>query len=142
MWRHGGYERKAPRGERLAFSLGPVFIPRFVCRHCRRTCSRLPMCLAPRRQYLWRIQEIVLIGLSRGDSIRQISQRVRPSRRTIGRWWARLKGQFNLHSLHLRSRFAALGRWVGVGPFWAACLERMRLGEAMAWLDRAGVVVP
>ena len=29
MWRHGGYERKAPRGERLAFSLGPVFIPRF-----------------------------------------------------------------------------------------------------------------
>jgi transposase-like protein len=142
MRRHGGYERKVPRGEGMAFSLGPIPIPRFLCPQCRRTCSRLPMCLAPRRHYLWGVQEVVLIGLSVGESIRRIGQRVLPSRRTIGRWWERLKGRFDLHSLHLRSRFAELGRGVGVSAFWSGCLERMRLCEAMAWLDRDGVVVP
>ncbi len=142
MRRHGGYERKVPPGEGVALSLGAVFIPRFLCAQCRRTCSRLSMCLAPRRHYLWSVQEIVLIKLSAGDSNRRIGQMVWPSRHTIGRWWNRLKARLDIHSVHLRSRFADLGRGVGVSAFWSGCLERMRLCEAMAWLDRAGVVVP
>ena len=31
MHRHGHYERNAPRGEGMAFSLGSLFIPRFYC---------------------------------------------------------------------------------------------------------------
>ncbi len=100
------------------------------------------MCLAPRRHYPWSAQERVLVRLSAGESNRRIGQKVLPSRHTIGRWWQRLKARWDSHSLHLRGRFADLGRGVGVSAFWSGCLERMRLCEAMAWLDRAGVVVP
>ena len=48
---HGHYERNTPRGEAMAFSLGPLFIPRFYCPKCHGTRSRLPACLSPRRQY-------------------------------------------------------------------------------------------
>ena len=77
-----------------------------------------------------------------GQSIRQVAERVLPSRRTIGRWWQWLRTHFDEHALHLRSRFAELGRAVDWKAFWVSCLERMRLCEAMSWLDRAGVVVP
>jgi DNA-directed RNA polymerase subunit N (RpoN/RPB10) len=43
---HGHYERKAPRGEGLAFSLDPLLIPRFLCPWCGSGCSRLPACVA------------------------------------------------------------------------------------------------
>jgi len=53
LHRHGHYERNVPRGEGLAFSLGSLFIPRFYCPTCHGTCSQLPACLSPRRQYGW-----------------------------------------------------------------------------------------
>ena len=139
---HGHYERKTPRGEGMAFSLGPVLIPRFYCPQCRRTCSRLPECLSPRRQYWWKCQQAVLLGLILGESMREMARLLRPGRRTIGRWWQWLEAEFNVHSLHLRSRFAQLGRAVDWKAFWSLCFERMSLAEAMGWLDHAGVKVP
>ena len=142
LHRHGHYERNAPRGEGVAFSLGSLFIPRFYCPKCHGTCSRLPGCLAPRRQYWWQTQQAALEGLNCGGSIREVARRTWPSRRTLGRWWVWLRAQFDGHSLHLRSRFAQLGRAVEGKAFWSLCFERMSLGEAMGWLDRAGVSVP
>ncbi len=142
LHRHGHYERKAPRGEGLALLVGAILILRFFCPECCRTCSRLPMCLSPRRQYWWKRQQAVLECLSAGESDREVARHMRPSRRTIGRWRHRLEGKFDLHGLHLRSRFAELGRAQGWQAFWSHCLQTMSLGEAMIWLDRAGVRVP
>lgn len=142
LWRHGRYERKAPPGEGVAFALDAIFIPRFLCPHCRRSCSRLPASIAPLRQYLWKAQQAVLAGLLAGESIRQVSRRLSLSRRTISRWWQWLRRRFDVHALHLRSRFPPLGRAVDWQAFWVGCFERMGLCEAMSWLDRAGVVVP
>ena len=139
---HGHYERNPPRGESVPLLLGVLLIARFYCPKCRRTCSRLPACLSPRRQYWWRSQQAVLALLLLGASIRDVARRLKPSRRTVGRWWRWLEGGFDVHALHLRSRFPALGRAVDWKAFWLLCLERMSLGEAMGWLDQAGVRVP
>ena len=140
--RHGHYERNVPRGEGLAFVLGLLLIPRFFCPKCRDTCSRLPGCLSPQRQYRWARQQAVLEQLLLGASRRAVARRLKPSRRTIGRWWHWLAGRFDTHALHLRSRFAELGRAVDWKGFWSQCFERMSLGDAMGWLDHAGVRLP
>ena len=142
LQRHGHYERNAPRGEGMAFLLGSLFIPRFYCPKCHRTCSRLPACLSPRRQYWWEIQQAVLERLISGESIRAVARQMMAGRRTIGRWWQWLMEEFDTHSLHLRSRFPELGRAVDWKAFWLLCFDRMSLGEAMGWLDRARVSVP
>ncbi len=142
MHRHGHYERNAPRGEGMAFSLAALLVPRFYCPMCHGTCSRVPACLSPRRQYRWKRQQAVLERLLRGESIREAARQMWVGRRTIGRWRQGLVAGFDTHGLHLRSRFAALGRAVNWQAFWSLCLERMSLGEAMGWLDHAGVSVP
>ncbi len=142
LHRHGYYERNAPRGEGIAFTLWPLLIPRFYCPKCHGTCSRLPACLSPRRQYWWKTQQAVIEQLIAGGSIREVARRMLPSRRTIGRWWHRLRRPFDVHTLHLRSRFPALGQAVDWKGFWSLCFEQMGLAEAMGWLDRSGVVVP
>ena len=139
---HGHYERNVPRGEGMAFSLGSLFIPRFYCPKCRGTCSRLPACLSPRRQYWWKSQQAVLQGLLVEMSLRAAARLLWPSRRTIGRWWRWLEEAFDVHGLHLRNRFPQLGRAVDWKAFWLLCFERMSLGEAMGWLDRVEVRVP
>jgi len=126
----------------LAFLLKALFIPRFVCPQCRRTCSRLPACLAPLRQYRWKVQASVLDRLLGGASMREVAQTCSPSRRTVGRWWHWLKEHFAEHSFHLRSRFAELVRAVNFCHFWRTCLEHMALEEAMGWLEHEGVAVP
>ncbi len=140
--RHGHYERNAPRGEGIAFSLGSLFIPRFYCPKCHGTCSRLPACLSPRRQYGWKSQQAVLERLIPGESVREVARRMWPSRRTVGRWWQWLEGRFDEQAFHLRSRYSQLGRAVDWKAFWSLCFERMSLSEAMGWLDRVGVIVP
>ena len=84
----------------------------------------------------------MLQGLLVGMSFRAVARSLWPSRRTIGRWWRCLRARFDVHSFHLRSRFAALGRAVDWKAFWSLCFERMSLGEAMGWLDRVEVDVP
>jgi hypothetical protein len=139
---HGHYDRNVPRGEGLALALGLLIILRFFCPGCGGTCSRLPSCLSPWRQYWWKSQQAVLERLSAGESVRKVTREMPPSRRTIGRWCRWLQGGFDLHGLHLRSRFAELGRAQGWRAFWSLCLQSLSLSEAMGWLDRQGVSVP
>jgi len=139
---HGHYERNPPRGEGLAFSLGQLLILRFCCPCCRRTCSRLPACLSPWRQYWWQTQQAVLAWLLTGASYRAAAAQACPSRRTIGRWWRRLEARFEVHAMHLRSRFPSLGRAPGCRGFWSLCLTQMSLSVAMGWLDQMEVSVP
>ena len=63
VWRHGHYRRKTDREGQEGVYLDPVPIPRFYCRHCQATCSRLPGCIAPRRWYSWLVQQAVLAVL-------------------------------------------------------------------------------
>jgi len=142
VWRHGHYLRKADREGEAGVYLDPVPIPRFYCRNCEATFSSLPACIAPRRWYLWAVQQAVLDLLLSGYSLYKVAQMCRPGRRTIGRWWRRLKSRFQEHSFHLRSRFSELGRHLCLSSFWLACLERMSLADAMGWLERDGVVIP
>jgi transposase-like protein len=137
LWHHGCYERKADRpGARADVSLNPVPVCRFMCQGCGHTCSRLPLCIAPRRWYDWDIQQRVLQWLMSELSLHQVSERARLDRRTVRRWWEWLESCTETFSFHLRSRFPELGRagddWQA---FWQACLNLMPLSEAMAWLD-------
>ncbi len=139
---HGHYERNPPKGEGLAFLLGMLIILRFFCPNCRRTCSRLPGCLSPRRHYWWKSQQGVLKLLLSGGSFHAVASKTQPSRQTIGRWWRRLNECFECYTLHLRSRFPSLGRTTGGKDFWSHCFDVMSLAEAMGWLDHEGVNVP
>ena len=142
MHRHGHYERNVPRGEGMARLLGSLFIPRFYCPKCQGTCSRLPACLSPRRQYWWKTQQAVFEGLLKGASIRELARGLWPSRRTIGRWWRALQARFDELSFSLRSRFPQLGRAEDGKAFWSNCFEQMSLAMAMSQLDQAGISVP
>jgi transposase-like protein len=141
-WCHGCYFRQSDRESPGRESLNPVPIPRFRCPHCNRTCSVLPECIPPRRWYLWAIQQIVLTLRLAGCSIRHISERVLPCRRTIQRWQARWKERFALHSFHLRNRIPDLGRYPELQTFWQACLLHVPLSSAMLLLNEREVVVP
>ncbi len=65
-----------------------------------------------------------------------------PCRATLRRWWKWLAVRSEDFAFHLRSRFPELGRTPDWQAFWRACLDRMPWSEAMAWLDRNGVIVP
>ena len=142
LWSHGHYLRNADREGVDGEYLDPVPILRYLCSHCWRTCSRLPSCIPPRRWYLWRIQQAALILILSGSSLRAVTQQFKPGRRTIGRWWHWLHAQYTQYSFHLRNRFPELGRHASRTTFWSACLKLMSLADAMAWLDRDGVIVP
>lgn len=142
VWVHGHYLRKADREGDGGVYLDPVPIPRYYCPHCQRTCSRLPSCIAPRRWYLWTVQQAAITFVLGGHSFRRSAGKCQPNRRTIRRWWQRMKERFTLHSFHLRNHFPALGRHASIPSFWFACLEQMSLADAMAWLDFDGVVIP
>jgi transposase-like protein len=140
-WLHGVYVRKADRSDAADGSFNPVPVCRFICRGCRRTCSRLPLAIAPRRWYDWAIQQHVLEWLLSELSLHQAAERASLDRRTVRRWWGWLKSSTELFSFNLRGRFPELGRtgddWK---TFWRAVLNLMPLCEAMAWLDRELVV--
>jgi Domain of unknown function (DUF6431) len=142
LWCHGCYERKADRQAPASKSLNPIPIPRFICFGCRRTCSRLPECIAPRRWYDWAFQQVVLLLLLSGCSLCGCSRLCNLDRRTIRRWWNELQSRRHEFELFLRARFPELGRSVDFTAFWQNCLQSMSLSQAMAWLDREGVIVP
>lgn len=142
VWRHGHYRRKADREGKDGVYLDPVPIPRFYCRHCQATCSRLPACIAPRRWYSWSVQQAVLAMLLSGLSLRKAARMSQPGRHTIGCWRRWLEGRFSRYSFHLRSHFPELGRSSSQVSFWLACFHRMSLAAAMAVLDHDGVTIP
>ncbi len=142
LWSHGHYLRNADREGVDGEYLDPVPILRYLCSHCKHTCSRLPSCIPPRRWYLWRIQQTALILILSGASLHKAARQSQPGRRTIGRWWHWIHERYAEHSLHLRNRFPELGRHASRAAFWSACFRQMSLADAMALLDRDGVTVP
>ena len=140
LWRHGCYHRKADRsagGE----SRNPVAVLRFICRECLRTCSRLPLCSAPRRWYDWAMQQVVLALLLAGCSVHLCCRCTCRARRTVRRWRDWLDDRSERFAFFLRTRFAQLGRSADRESFWRHVLDSLSLGQAMAWLDR-DLIVP
>jgi hypothetical protein len=98
--------------------------------------------VAPRRWYGWAIQQLVLQLLLVGCPGYRCAGWVGLDRRTIGRWWGWLSERSEGFALFLKARFPELGRAVDWCEFWQGCWQTMSLSQAMAWLDREGVVVP
>ena len=140
IWRHGSYTRKADRRHQGESSLNPVPILRYCCADCRRTCSRLPRCIAPRRWHDWSVQQGVLDGLLNGYSQHHCAHADAPDRRTVGRWWHWLQERGQVFEFHLRSRLPELGRVFGFNKFWRQVLDTMGLAAAMALLDQEMIV--
>ena len=135
LWLHGFYERKPDRDGPASASLNPVLVARFCCGECRRTCSRLPLCIAPHRWHPWAKQQRVLLDLLAGASLRGAALCAGVARHTARRWRDWMEAGTMTFAFVLRSRFPELGRG-GDGPgFWTACLAAMPLAEAMAWAD-------
>lgn len=141
LWGHGHYQRKADRerGE-----LNPIRIPRFLCRGCRGTCSRLPSCIAARRWYAWSVQQGVLMSLLCGSSLAQCARQwvQGPAVRTIRRWWRWLRERHESFAFHLRAHQPEWGRAVQWEEFWQRALREQPLRELMAYLDHQGLSVP
>ena len=140
LWRHGCYHRKADRDTRAGASRNPVPILRFCCQGCRRTCSRLPASIAPRRWYDWAVQQLVLLCLLGAGSLHQASRLCGVDRHTARRWWNWLEARNATFAFFLRSRFPQWGRTRDRESFWRTCLSGMPLHEVMAWLDRELIV--
>ena len=60
---HGSYDRKSDRQGNSGTTMNPIPIMRYACLGCAKTCSTLPECLAPKRWYLWWVQQAVLLYL-------------------------------------------------------------------------------
>lgn len=147
-WAHGYYTRKADRSPTGDGARNPIPIPRFICRNpaCRRTCSRLPSCIPPRRWYPWAVQQtlllLILAGTSLAAAARHFAPRSGPVRSTLRRWrdwWGKLPASW---AFLLKSRFEALARGGDGPPFWSAVLGELGLAQAMAALDALGEIVP
>ncbi|MFC4523628.1 DUF6431 domain-containing protein [Cupriavidus pinatubonensis] len=140
LWAHGFYERKADRSE--GGTLNSVPVPRYRCAACRRTCSRLPLCICPLRWYGWALQQLVFALIFVGMSLRCTAAVAGVDRRTVRRWWGWLLRRSGDFAFALRSRFPELGRTADTTAFWQACLAFMPLCQAMSWLDLDGLDVP
>jgi transposase-like protein len=141
LWRHGYYYRKADRGRQGEASLNPVPICRYCCSGCRRTCSRLPLCIAPRRWYDWVVQQGVLLLLLSGYSLHRCSRCTCFDRRTVRRWRDWLNSRTDTFAFFLRNRFPEWGRSAEGADFWRTVLSQMPLANVMAWLDR-DLIIP
>jgi Domain of unknown function (DUF6431) len=140
LWGHGFYDRKADRSSQA--ELNPIPVPRFRCLACSRTCSRLPLCICPRRWYGWALQQLGLSLLLFGVSLRRTAAVTGLARHTVRRWWLWLQANSADFAFRLRSRFAQLGRTTDTPAFWRACFADMPLCRAMAWLNHDGLTVP
>jgi hypothetical protein len=130
----------------------PIIYRPKVCPHCsfgelwrhgcHQTCSRLPECIPSRRWYHWVIQQAVLLMLLPECSLRRCAKQCGPDRHTVRRWWRELQERHHEFAWLLRMRFPELGRSVDCSVFWQNCWQSMSLSQAMAWLDREGVIVP
>jgi len=140
LWQHGHYDRKADRRQQGECSLNPVPILRYCCSECRRTCSRLPLCIAPRRWHDWSVQQGVLERLLKGISHHHCARCGVAERRTVSRWWHWLQERGQSFEFHLRARLPELGRAAGFSAFWRQVFDSMGLARAMALLDQELIV--
>ena len=135
LWCHGCYFRKADRRTAPDVTLNPIPILRYLCRVCKHTCSRLPACIAPRRWFDWVMQQLVLLMLLAGNSVRQCSDCSRRACSTVRRWRDWLGARGDTFTFWLRSRFPELGRHSNHDSFWQHVMQSMTLMQAMAWCD-------
>jgi len=146
LWFHGYYPRKSDRENPLPASLNPLFIPRFFCPHCKRTCSVLPECIPPKRWYLWILQQQILLRLLLGSSVHAAHQShappITPSRSTIARWWRRLQEQFQQQRDALCAHCHLLAKNTALTHFWQTCLEYFSFSKAMLICHQSGVLIP
>jgi transposase-like protein len=142
LWRHGCYARKADRSTASDLSLNPLQIQRYYCPNCQKTCSILPECLPPRRWYLWKVQQVALILLLAGKSLRSTARSMMPSRRTLSRWINRFREQLLFHKAALCTHIIEVGPTISLADFWQACLSHCSLAKAMQLCHVAGVSVP
>lgn len=141
-WRHGGYFREADRINPSSESLNSVFIQRYYCPSCQKTCSVLPECISPRRWYLWELQQVILLLCLSGVSAYAVAKDQLPSYKTIKRWLDRFSEQFRLHKDALCTHFAVLGRASNMTEFWQMALQTISLGKAMRLCHVTGVIIP
>ena len=141
-WRHGGYSREADRINPSSTSLNSVFIQRYYCPSCQKTCSVLPECIPPHRWYLWDMQQITFLLFLAGMSAYAAAKKRLPSRQTIKRWNTRFMEQFHLHKDALCTHFPNLGRAINMTDFWQTILQTMSLSQAMRLCHVAEIVVP
>ena len=74
-WLHGGYFRESDRINPSSTSLNSVFIQRYYCPSCQKTCSVLPECIPPRRWYLWDMQQVIfLLYLSESSVLSDVKE--------------------------------------------------------------------
>jgi len=140
LWHHGCYYRKADRDAGVE-SHNPVKVLRFLCNPCQGTCSRLPLCIAPRRWYDWAVQQVVLMLLLSGSSLAGCCRCCGLERRTVRRWRDWLDRRGETFAFWLRSRFPELGRHAEHAAFWRHVLDSLSLAQAMAWVERE-ITVP
>jgi len=138
-WKHGCYCRKADRDGQ---NLNPVPIQRLKCCGCGKTYSVLPECIPPRRWYLWKSQQDVLLLILSGESYSAIARKVLPSRSTISRWISHFKAKARDYADCLRSFHSELGRFDKFKAFWQECLKLWPLSKLMLNLNNAGVIIP
>lgn len=141
LWCHGRYPRWPGRNldDR---HLNPVFILRFICPDCGKTCSVLPECIPPRRWYLWAVQQLVLSAILAGQSIRSVSRKVGPARSSVRRWRDWLAARFVEYASCLRSLYAEFGRAQTGASFWPSVWRVMNLAKAMTYCHQYGMTVP
>ena len=146
LHRHGRYDRKSYRQSESDKSFNPVNILRFICKFCRKTCHALPECMPPRRWYLWKVQQAVILAWLAGSSWNFISQKFKIARSTCRRWVQHLQSKFPLRSDVLKNTASGISQKLvycfEVKPFWQTCLTHIDLSRAMLLCHRAGVYIP
>ena len=142
LWAHGVYYRKGDRSLVSENRSVLLPIPRFFCPHCNSTCSRLPMCLSPRRWYPWDAQGLALLLVLEVIPLARIREWVGACADTVRRWRTWLAERSGTLEFHLRSAFPYLGRHGQGDAFWSAALRKPGLPEAMAAVCRQEVPVP
>lgn len=141
-WRHGSYPRESDRINCSSLTLNPVFIQRFYCPECGKTCSALPECIPPRRWYLWETQQEAILLFLLGNSARHVEQQVKPSRHTIKRWIAWIVTQFKVYKDALCTHFSCVGLFTEPVSFWKHVFEKLSLRTAMRLCHISGVAIP
>ena len=141
-WCHGCYPRKSDRIHLPSESLNPIFIQRYYCSACHKTCSALPECIPPRRWYLWETQQTAILLFLLGYSAKSTEKKVNPSRHTIKRWVLWLISQFKLHKDTLCNYFSELGLFTDHITFWTNTFNKLSLSQAMRLCHVSGVSVP
>lgn len=136
VWSHGCYHRKADLCNRGEGNRNPVSILRYCCSVCRRTCSRLPECIAPRRWYNWLLQQVGLSPVIGSAAPTSSVADPTPAYRTLKRWKQWLQERGGLFRLSLTSRFPDLGRVADDTHFWRGVFDTLGLSRAMAWCNQ------